>query len=306
MQNLIDTLKIVQERIEKHEENLKCNETLTRYALIDPLLRALDWNLEDPDILIPEDVDKRQRRTDYSFGDRIMILEAKPLNQPLDKYLEKLKQYMHDRRSVYGILTNGNQWKTYQLIGQKPTHLNEFNVTDSLETIIPKIVCLHKQVIMPMEPSETDICEHCNLKFNNKKDLSAHINKIHVSPPPPESDMVVLLSDYKYIPGSESPKKLIICDKHIKITAWRHIITEVSRYLIKNKYITISNCPIPKLGNYIISTTYVHESGKKFVSPKKVNEFYVELNASSETSIKNSIKLINHVGADLSKFKLQF
>ena len=103
MQNLIDALKIVQERIEKHKENLERNETLTRYALIDPLLRALDWNLEDPDIMIPEEVGKQQRRADYSFGDRIMILEAKSLNQPLDKYIEKLKQYMHDRRSVYGV-----------------------------------------------------------------------------------------------------------------------------------------------------------------------------------------------------------
>ena len=194
----------------------------------------------------------------------------------------------------------------YQLVGQRPTHLNEFNVTDSLETIIPKIVRLHKQVIMSTAQPETNICEHCNLKFNNKKDLLTHINKIHVSPPPLKSDTVVLLSDYKYMLGSKPPKKLIICNKNIKITAWRQIITEVSRYLIKNKYITISNCPIPKSGNYIINTTYVHESGREFGSAKKVNKFYVELNVNPETSIKNSIKLINHVGADLSKFKLQF
>ena len=305
MQDLIDTLKIVQERIEKHKENLKRNETLTRYALIDPLLRALDWQLDDPSIVVPEEKINNKLTADYSFGDKIMILEAKSLSTILENYVEKLKLYMSNSNhmSVYGVLTNGSQWKTYHLVGQKLTHLNEFNVTDSLETIIPKIVLLHRQVIISASENE---CTRCDSVFDNKKDLSVHISKVHATVIE-ETNNITRLLGYEYVPGSEPPKELIIYDENIKITKWTHILKEVSRYLIKNKHITTSDCPFPKSGNCIINTKPIHESGIKFRAKEKVNNFYVELNVNPETSIKNSIKLIKHaVGVDLSKFKLQF
>ena len=45
LNELVDTLK---QRIEQHKDVLGKNETATRYALIDPLLTALGWDLQDP------------------------------------------------------------------------------------------------------------------------------------------------------------------------------------------------------------------------------------------------------------------
>jgi len=41
MRELIDAIERVRERIKKYENQLKQNEMLTRYVLVDPILRAL-------------------------------------------------------------------------------------------------------------------------------------------------------------------------------------------------------------------------------------------------------------------------
>ncbi|WP_376791034.1 hypothetical protein [Thermoflexus sp.] len=54
MDQLLKTLQQLHERMDQYGERLRQNEMLTRYTLIDPLLRALGWNTEDPDQVIPE------------------------------------------------------------------------------------------------------------------------------------------------------------------------------------------------------------------------------------------------------------
>jgi len=40
LEELIDAIKRVRGRIERHDDELSRNEMLTRYALVDPILRA--------------------------------------------------------------------------------------------------------------------------------------------------------------------------------------------------------------------------------------------------------------------------
>ena len=49
LENLLTLIEKLQERIDSHGDALKKNEMLTRYALIDPLLRELGWDTEDPE-----------------------------------------------------------------------------------------------------------------------------------------------------------------------------------------------------------------------------------------------------------------
>ena len=61
---------------------LRQNEALTRYALIDPLLRELGWDTEDPTLVIPE-YKGVGGSADYALfsGDKLlMIVEAKKLD----------------------------------------------------------------------------------------------------------------------------------------------------------------------------------------------------------------------------------
>ena len=59
LDDLTELVGTLEERIEQHKDVLGRNETATRYALIDPLLTALGWDLQDPG----------QVQTEYSTGD---------------------------------------------------------------------------------------------------------------------------------------------------------------------------------------------------------------------------------------------
>ncbi len=76
MQKLIKTIITMRERIKTHRAGLSKNETMTRYALIDPLLRELDWDLSDPGGVVPEDNTGTGSKTDYTMGQNAMVVEA--------------------------------------------------------------------------------------------------------------------------------------------------------------------------------------------------------------------------------------
>jgi predicted type IV restriction endonuclease len=80
MRELIDAIERVRERIKKYENQLKQNEMLTRYVLVDPILRALGWDTENPDQVIPE-FQTEVGRPDYilRWNDICIGVEAKKL-----------------------------------------------------------------------------------------------------------------------------------------------------------------------------------------------------------------------------------
>ena len=54
MNELIELIQQLRERAQEHEDLLGVNESLVRYVLIDPLLRGLGWDTEDPHHMVPE------------------------------------------------------------------------------------------------------------------------------------------------------------------------------------------------------------------------------------------------------------
>ena len=51
LHRLIEALQV---RISEHRAELQKSEALTRYVLIDPLLRALGWDTGNPSQVVPE------------------------------------------------------------------------------------------------------------------------------------------------------------------------------------------------------------------------------------------------------------
>ena len=67
MQNLVDALNTARDKIKKHGSECSRNEMMTRYALIDLLLKALGWDVSDPEHVVPEDAGPGGT-TDYTMG----------------------------------------------------------------------------------------------------------------------------------------------------------------------------------------------------------------------------------------------
>ena len=54
LDDLVDVIETLQERIQTHSATLRANEIRTRTALIDPMLTALGWDVSDPALVTPE------------------------------------------------------------------------------------------------------------------------------------------------------------------------------------------------------------------------------------------------------------
>ena len=117
LDELIDTIKELQERISKHGDVLRSSEAQTRMSLIDPLLRALGWNTASPAELRPEFV-LRSGRADYALLDvnqrPVAIVEAKKLNEPLGNAEMQLLPYAFTSNVGYAVLTDGDHWVNVQ------------------------------------------------------------------------------------------------------------------------------------------------------------------------------------------------
>lgn len=87
MKDIIDTLKKVRDRIQNYQEELQNNEMLTRYVLINPVLRALGWDTKDSNKVVPE---------------ILIMTEAKALGTDIDKFNEAGFKYCWHNKVPFG------------------------------------------------------------------------------------------------------------------------------------------------------------------------------------------------------------
>lgn len=117
--DLRQAVAVVRERIEKHRGVKILNEPNTKAILIEPILRALGWNVEDP-----EEVEREYKRkpkdnpVDYALLlQRIpcLFVEAKPLKENLvdDKWANQIMGYAATAGVQWVVLTNGSEYRIY-------------------------------------------------------------------------------------------------------------------------------------------------------------------------------------------------
>lgn len=81
LESLLKLVETLRQRIDEHGNALRQSEALTRYSLIDPLLRELGWDTDDPALVIPE-YRSGGGRADYALlseGKPAVMVEAKSL-----------------------------------------------------------------------------------------------------------------------------------------------------------------------------------------------------------------------------------
>ena len=109
---------------EKVLEGYVFNETTTRYAIIDPILTALGWKLNNPTRCRFEEWQDRRGenasgQTDYTLykhGKPLVVIEAKSLSKYMNEFTEEnqLKNYLVSRSVKMRVLTNGAHWYFYE------------------------------------------------------------------------------------------------------------------------------------------------------------------------------------------------
>jgi hypothetical protein len=115
----LEAIKRVCERIKRYENQLRQNEMLTRYALVDPILRALGWDTEDPEQVVPE-FQTEVGRPDYILhcADLRIGVEAKRLGadeKTFEQAYMRAAPLWQAKRIRYYIITDGDRWVLWDI-----------------------------------------------------------------------------------------------------------------------------------------------------------------------------------------------
>lgn len=298
MQALIDTVANIQKTIKIHGPALSKNETMTRYALIDPLLVQLGWDLSDPGDVVPEDNTSPGGKTDYTLGSGAMIVEAKKLDENLDKYVDKLISYVRSRNVRYGVLTNGRKWRMYDANATTKSTEIEFDVTDSDWMVLSKSIHLHKIVVLGSIPRPT---------LTRTETREMILEALHPETMPPVRTIPeIVLEDITYKKGDSPPNTLIHRDGSRKaLGSWVDLLAGVAEWLVNNGHLTTRHCPI-RIGskNYLLHTKPTHPNGKSFSTHRQVGGLCLYTNFSPSDVIRHAKSLIRKAGMEPSDFKV--
>ena len=111
------TIETALARLEVNDVYLR--ELDTRYYLIDPVLRALKWDLSDP-AQVSFEFQIKNGKIDYVLfnkrGSPVIYVEAKRADVWLghDDIIQ-LREYVRGKKQGLAILTNGTEWKIFGL-----------------------------------------------------------------------------------------------------------------------------------------------------------------------------------------------
>lgn len=338
LDELYELVVELERRIADEGAALRQSEALTRYALVDPLLRALGWDTADAKSVVPE-YRSAAGVADYAlFSDSgqppALIIEAKKLGEPLDdKVALQSLNYCNLVGTPYFALTDGKTWKIYATFEQAPLAdriIVEFAIgdMDAVETCIKALALWRRSVatdnvktsspILPWQQGEVARVDPVAPATPASATPDLDTPPTQNSPPTRQSPPIIPPRDTSdWIPLSEYAPQSYERLSEIKfpddttanIRNQKQIITEATRWLISKGLLQPNNpahCPIRGNTRYIISTGNVHPNGDTFTNPIEVDGgVFIETKAGNMQNVRNTCRIITTVGQDPSAFKVK-
>jgi hypothetical protein len=160
MNSLSEALAPIIEKIKKFRSLYEQNEMAVRDQIVNPILRSLGWNPENPEEVQPN-VSTEEGVPDYSLiknGKKILFVEAKKMNVDIEQteVIRQLAKYSFSEGTKYGVLTNGAVWILIRSF-EEGTTLTERIVwkadleNEELPAVIRKITTISKANIEHIE-----------------------------------------------------------------------------------------------------------------------------------------------------------
>ncbi|MCZ0943652.1 MAG: hypothetical protein OXJ53_11390 [Gammaproteobacteria bacterium] len=312
MDDLLKLIETLRERIRSHQAQLRTNEALTRSVLIDPLLRALGWDTEDPAQVVPEfGVPETNTKAEYALfvgsAEPVMIVEAKKLGERLEGGADQAIGYCIRNGYKYFAVTDGCEWRLYET--HRPTKLQEKIVTRfDIGKGFRSDVCLNALYLWKqrfVEGIPVTIVPGPNTE------VMAMVDRLEPQHPAADSANQDQSSDWvplsKLAPESgESPLELLLPSGDILgITTWSELVPKLTKWLIDAGHLVGGNLPIRAGTKYLVAAQAKHSDGKPFKNSKRAGQFFVETNFNAGAHAKNMRIIIESAGRQADEFKVR-
>ncbi len=311
-EELVQVIETLRGRIREHRQVLESNETRTRMALIDPLLRALGWDTENPAQVLPEyesGSGKPGERADYALmgeGKPKAVIEAKKLRESLANHRGQMVNYANMAGIPYAGLTDGDTWEFYDVFDRKPLderRLLHVSISDGeAHECALKLLLLWRPNMasgQPLQPSAPVLVEPPEREPPQAPEPSPE----PIAPPLLPTAGWVALSELDVPAGAPPPISVRFADGKEASTAkwWRSLLVETGLWLDGEGLLRKGGVPMssgPK--RYLLHTTPEHPRGNAFRNPVRLpqSEIYLETHASAKQLVSHAIKVLKAFGQD--------
>ena len=297
LDDLVNVIETLQQRIKDHGDSLRQNEYRTRAALIDPLLRALGWDVADPGLVTPE-YSAGNGRADYALlggnGNPAAFIEAKHFGEPLERpqHTEQVFTYALIQQVRYAGLTDGNLWVLYDVAEFSGGERRLLQVSMANE---PAHQCALQLLLLwrPNLASGRPVAAGEPILAGALPTANAVKPVVNTPPPAPAPPHLpgegwTSLGDLPPDISSRGKPSLIRFpsgeERAIQPRRWKRVLIAVAEWLIGEGALTEDECPIgqaPEL--HIIHSEPVHPSGRTFFHPALLSNALFLASASNST-----------------------
>ena len=306
LHTLIETLR---ERISEHGPALRQSEALTRYALIDPLLRKLGWDTDDPSQVIPE-YRSGSGSADYALlatdGKPRVIVEAKKLGTPLQTAVPQVINYCIMDGFEYFAVTDGQRWQLYGTNHPGPLAdklVMRLDLAGSAAELCLDALALWRPSVVAG-----------NVKTGATPVVDTPAPAVDVTntpeplpqPPNPGGGWHTLAT-FKPVGGSKPASVRFPGGKVEETATWADFIAVIVGWLQANGSLTPSTLPIRR-GNSklsIVNVTANHPSGASFRSSRQIGAWFINTHYSGRDHVKNATTVIEHAGLNPADFAVR-
>lgn len=264
------------------------SEFRTRIILIDPVLRLLGWDVENPDLVVLEYQPNESNRNsaDYVLKNdegNVAIVEAKNIDIDIEdlKYRSQADNYARDAGAEFFVLTNGVRWLLYKR-----------NLRTSFESLKP--IVSFDIIHDPPHQCALDAISMWRLNLASDGGPSKVTEPVLISPDPahdqpssrpdeqPEQQSsndskngdkrYPFTLEPRYPPNIKPSWLKIGNDIDEEVKSWKDVIHEVVTWLINKGKLSDQHCPI-LIGKrvkwtFIDRKEAVNPDGSTFEQPK--------------------------------------
>ena len=304
LDELKETIETLRERIQAHRAYLEGYETRTRQVLIDPMLRALGWDVEDPNSVELE-YGIRRKWADYALmgsGGPIAVIEAKSLGTPLndDEKMQALN-YANMDGIDYMAITNGDHWQMFDVFKRGPLDnriLMEFQLTrDEPYACALQALGLWRPNLASGKPQEaaTPVMIEKPARVEPAPTTSESSREKKVSEPSSTGDWEPLTS-LSGKRGQKAPAFIRFSNSSPKpIKNWGDLLESAAEYLVEIGKLSALDCPVIKGRSklFLLHTKSIHPNDNEFVNKRKIGKLWLNTHFNSTDTWKNACWLLD-------------
>lgn len=273
----MELFKEIRKRFKNHQSNF--SEFRTRIMFIDPVLRLLGWEVENPDLVVLEYQPNTQNRksADYVLknnGKNVVIVEAKNIDINIEgwEHRDQADDYARYAEVKFFVLTNGVTWMLYErdlmtsLESLKP--IVRFDIAHdkpyqcalaALSMWRPNLTAEEPVFISPKPVPDRSYSGSNKQQEQQPDDL------------PEDFDQWYSLASERRYPKYTIPIQLKIgADINEQVNSWKDVIHEIVTWLVNKDILKDNHCPIEIREKTFIGYEAVNRDGTPFKDPRQL------------------------------------